>query len=267
MSSFAPSNNMQESATIHPLRVMIVDDHELFRHGLRDLVNNIDGFQVIAEANSCKEALALAEQIHIDVIMLDMYLPDGDGIQVTRQLRQRVTPLPRVIILSAMMRDDTLVDAILAGASGYLTKDIPASEIMKALKGFQRGELALLPLPAANLVRLLVQKHIQTEAELATYQQYKIPTTNISPSNTEEVNLPVSSPNTAPDMLTPQEAKVFQLLRYGQSNKQIARKLSISPYTVGKHVQNILRKLGVTNRTQAVSYTSFEGVSIFKDEL
>lgn len=267
MSSFAPSNDTRESVTIHPQRVMIVDDHELFRHGLRDLINSINGFQVVAEANSCKEALTIAEQIRIDLIMLDMYLPDGDGIRFTRQLRQQVTPLPRVIVLSAMMPDDTLVDAILAGASGYLTKDIPASEIMKALEGFLRGELALLPLPAANLVRLLVQKHIQTEAELATYQHHKIPATTISPSKATELNLPVSTPNTAPDLLTPQEVKVFQLLRYGQSNKQIARKLSISPYTVGKHVQNILHKLGVTNRTQAASYTSFEGASIFKDGL
>lgn len=237
------------------LRVLIVDDHEIFRHGLRDLINGIEGFRVVAEANSCKHALALAEERCIDLVMLDMYLPDGDGIEVTRQLRQQVTPPPRVIILSAIIYDDTLVGAILAGAHGYLTKEMPASDIVKALKGFQRGELALLPAVTTSLVELLVKRYSEVEAELSTHHG---PATNeLSPSQKDELNSVVASSNIS--MLTPQETNVFQLLRYGHSNKQIASKLAISPYTVGKHVQNILRKLGVTNRTQAVSYTSFEG--------
>lgn len=258
MNSFVSSNSNEMLSTDHLQRVMIVDDHELFRHGLRDLINSMEGFQVVAEAHSCKDALALAKQMRIDLVMLDMYLPDGDGIQVTRQLQQQVTPPPYVIILSALMRDETLVDAILAGASGYLTKDMPAGDIAKSLKGVQRGELALPRVVTANLVRLLVQKYAQTEAEVATNQQDTL-TSDASPSQTDEMNQPVSSSNTATQMLTPQEAKVFQLLRHGHSNKQIAHRLYISPYTVGKHVQNILRKLGVANRTQAVSYTSFEG--------
>ena len=240
-----------------PLRVLIVDDHEIFRHGLRDLINGIEGFQVVAEANSCKDALALAEERHIDLVMLDMYLPDGDGVEVTRQLRQQITPPPRVIILSAIIYDDTLLGAILAGAHGYLTKEMPASDIVKALKGFQRGELALLPAVTTNLVKLLVKRHSEVEAELSTHNS---PATNeIPPSQKDELNSVVASSNSATSVLTPQETNVFQLLRFGHSNKQIASKLAISPYTVGKHVQNILRKLGVTNRTQAVSYTSFEG--------
>jgi DNA-binding NarL/FixJ family response regulator len=238
-----------------PLRVLIVDDHEIFRHGLRDLIDSIEGFQVVAEANSCRDALALAEERHIDLVMLDMYLPDGDGIEVTRRLRQQVTPPPRVIILSAIIYDDTLLGAILAGAHGYLTKEMPASAIVKALKGFQRGELALLPAVTANLVELLVKRHSEVEAELSPRHGPEL-----APSQKGELNsVVVASSNSATSVLTPQETNVFQLLRYGHSNKQIASKLAISPYTVGKHVQNILRKLGVTNRTQAVSYTSFEG--------
>ncbi len=246
MNAFVSSTENKESL----LRVLIVDDHEIFRHGLRDLINGIEGFQVVAEANSCKAALALAEERHIDLVMLDMYLPDGDGIEVTRRLRQQVTPPPRVIILSAIIYDDTLVGAILAGAHGYLTKDMPASDIAKALKGFQRGELALLPTVTTNLVELLVKKYSEVEVELSTRNGPN----EIPPSQKDDV---VASSNIS--VLTPQETNVFQLLRYGHSNKEIASKLAISPYTVGKHVQNILRKLGVTNRTQAVSYTSFEG--------
>lgn len=258
MNSFRPSNNNEMLSTDHLQRVMIVDDHELFRHGLRDLINSMEGFQVVAEAHSCKETLALVKQMRIDLVMLDMYLPDGDGIQVIRQLQQQISPPPYVIILSALMIDETLVDAILAGASGYLTKDMPAGDIAKSLKGVQRGELALPRVVTANLVRLLVQKYAQTEAEVVTNQQ-DTSTSNASLSQTDEINRPVSSSNAAMQMLTLQEAKVFQLLRHGHSNKQIASRLSISHYTVGKHVQNILRKLGVTNRTQAVTYTSFEG--------
>ncbi len=258
MNSSISSNKNEMPSTGYPQRVMIVDDHELFRHGLRDLINSIEGFQVIAEAQFCKEALAIAKQKRIDLVMLDMYLPDGDGIQVTRQLRQQLTPPPNVIILSAFMRDETLVDAILAGASGYLTKDMPAGDIAKSLKGVKRGELALPGVVAANLVRLLVQKYAQAEPKVVTTQQVT-PISDGTSSQTDEMNLPVLSSNTAIQMLTPQEAKVFQLLRNGLSNKQIAHRLDISPYTVGKHVQNILRKLGVANRTQAVSYTSFEG--------
>jgi DNA-binding NarL/FixJ family response regulator len=265
MNAFVSSTENKESLLPEePLRVLIVDDHEIFRHGLRDLINSIEGFQVVAEANSCKDALALAEERHIDLVMLDMYLPDGDGIEVTRQLRQQVTPPPRVIILSAIIYDDTLLGAILAGAHGYLTKEMPASDIVKALKGFQRGELALLPVVTTKLVELLVKRYSEVEAELSIHSS---PATNeLSPSQKDELNSIVASSNSATSVLTPQETNVFQLLRFGHSNKQIAAKLAISPYTVGKHVQNILRKLGVTNRTQAVSYTSFEGGIIFRNE-
>ena len=259
MNYFIDSNNKERSSIDHPLRVMIVDGHEIFRYGLRDFINSIEGFQVVAEANNCMEALAQAETLPIDLVLLDMFLSDGDGIQATHHLRQKLTPPPYVIILSARVYDDLLVNAILAGAHGYLTKDMPAREITKILQGFQRGELALPPLAITDLVQLLVQKYKEMLAALATYQQARVPTAAITPSPTSELNHIRLTSNEATHIFTPQEAKVLQLLRHGQSNKQIAIHLSISPYTVGKHVQNILRKLGATNRTQAVSYTSFEG--------
>lgn len=238
---------------------MIVDDHELFRHGLRDLINSIEGFQVVAEAGSCRDALTWVGKMHIDLVMLDMYLPDGDGIQVTRQLKRQALDPPCVIILSAMMYDDTLVDAILAGADGYLTKDMPAGAILESLKGFQRGQLALPRAVTTNLVHLLVQKFAEKETEQSSNLQNGITSTDISSLQKENINNGASSSDTPFLMLTQQETKVFELLRLGHSNKQIASQLSISPYTVGKHVQKILRKLGVTNRTQAASYTSSEG--------
>ena len=263
MNSIITLHSSKIASTDHPLQVMIVDDHELFRHGLRDLINSIEGFQVVAEAGTCNEALTLVKHMHIDIVMLDMYLQDGNGIQVTHQLRQEITPSPRVIILSAMIFDDTLLDAILAGAHGYLTKDMATGEITNALLRFRQGELALPPSTTASLIHLLVQKYQELVAELTTFHQGGTLSTKISSPQTNQV-IPASS--RAISLLTPQEFKVFQFLRFGQSNKQIATQLSISPYTVGKHIQNILRKLGVANRTQAVAYTSFEGGDTSKEE-
>lgn len=260
MNPFSLSSKTPAIASTRHQRIMIVDDHEIFRHGLRDLINSIEGFQVVAEAGSCQDALTWVGQMQIDLVMLDMYLPDGDGIQLTCQLKRQAPDPPCVIILSAMMYDDALVDAILAGADGYLTKDMPAGDILKSLKGFQHGQLALPRSVTTNLVHLLVKKFAEKEAELSSYLQNGISSTDTSSLQTEHTNNGASSSNTSFPKLTQQEAKVFELLRLGQSNKQIAGQLSISPYTVGKHVQNILRKLGVTNRTQAASYTSFEGV-------
>jgi DNA-binding NarL/FixJ family response regulator len=127
------------------------------------------------------------------------------------------------------------------------------------LKGFQHGQLALPRAVTTNLVHLLVKKFSEKEAELSSYLQNDITSTDISPLLTENINNSAFLSNTSFPMLTQQEARVFELLRNGQSNKQIASQLSISPYTVGKHVQKILRKFGVTNRTQAALYTSFEG--------
>jgi len=263
MNSIITLHSSKIASTDHPLQVMIVDDHELFRHGLRDLINSIEGFQVVAEAESCNQALTLAKHTHFDLVMLDMYLQDGNGIQVTHQLRQEITPSPRVIILSAMIFDDTLLDAILAGAHGYLTKDMATGEITNALLRFRQGELALPPSTTTNLIHLLVQKYQEVIAELTTYHQGGTLSAKISSPQSNQV---IPALSKVVSLLTPQESKVFQFLRLGQSNKQIATQLSISPYTVGKHIQNILRKLGVANRTQAVAYTSFEGGDSFKEE-
>jgi DNA-binding NarL/FixJ family response regulator len=250
-----------------PLRVMIVDDHEIFRDGLRDLINGIQGFMVVAEATSTMQALSLVRSMPIDLVFMDLSLRGEDGLDATLRLKQSVSP-PFVIILSATMSNDTLMDAILAGADGYLTKDIPAADIVNLLQGFQQGALAILPAVAANVIHMLVKKSNDLtwrcdnlEAELILNDLRESKPAEISAptmlqtgqSSATGLSLP------APPSLTPQEEKVFQLMRLGHSNKHIAAQLSISHFTVGKHVQNILRKLRAKNRTQAVSHTSFEG--------
>jgi DNA-binding NarL/FixJ family response regulator len=246
--------------TEKPLNVLIVDDHEVFRYGLRDLVNAIDGFHIVAEAGNYDEALAKIEATSIDLVLLDLYLPDVEGTDGVRQLRKD-HPQSLVIIISATMDDQLLLEAILAGVSGYLTKDTPAIDIVKALKGFLRGELAILPAIATHLMGLLIQKIHTLETELTIQQRVEAKELDSPRSDIPDTLIPsppLSSYTSLPT-LTPQEEKVYQLMLRGQSNKQIAAQLYISRFTVGKHVQNILHKFGVTNRTQAVSYTLFEG--------
>jgi DNA-binding NarL/FixJ family response regulator len=259
MNAFPFSSNTTAIAARQHQRVLLVDDHEIFRHGLRDLIHIVEGFEVVAEGGSCEDALTLLRQMHIDLVILDMYLPDGNGIQTLRQLKREMSNPPSVIILSAMMDNETLLGAMLAGAQGYLTKDLPAGEILHALKSFQRGQLALREEVTTNLVHLLVQKCSAIEAELSTSMHNGINATERSSFETANIHTSALLAKTPFPMLTKQEARVFDLLRCGHSNKQIAGQLSISPYTVGKHVQKILRKFGVINRTQAALYTSFEG--------
>lgn len=251
----------------HIVKVMVVDDHEIFRQGLLGLVNGIDGFRVIAEASSMADALARLERVPVDLVLLDLSLPDGEGIEPVHLLKQ-TNPALAIVIISASIDDDTLLDAVSADVSGYLTKDTSASDIVKALQGFQRNEFAMLPAVMTRVITLLLQHYNMLEAELNTYLQIgikafgEVDSIVALSSGTSSLTHPLASPNSngsSSQLLTPREERVLQLIRLGYSNKQIAAELFISHFTVGKHVQNILRKLGVSNRTQAVSYTSFEG--------
>ena len=243
-------------------RVMIVDDHEVYRYGLRELLTDGETFRVIAEASNCRDALIRLQSVPIDLVLLDLHLPDVTGMEALHSLKKN-PPAPDVIIISATIDDDTLLDALVAGVSGYLTKDTPAFEMLNALNAYQCGELALSPAVASHVILLLLQHTTILEGELAILRQNEMKTLDRAmPENVHPLH-PVLPPlqmmrHMLP-VLTPQEEKVYQLMSKGQSNKEIAAELCISRFTVGKHVQNILRKLGATNRTQAVSHTLFEG--------
>jgi two-component system, NarL family, response regulator DevR len=242
------------------LRLMIVDDHEIVRHGLREVINTIKGFTVVAEASTCRDALAHIQRRAIDLVFMDLSLPDGDGMELVHALRHRDAP-PYIIVLSATMNDDLLLETMLAGASGYLTKDVPAAEIARLLQNFHHGETVLTSPVASRLITLLIQKCLSLEmGQIAAKSETSSSTLperqSLAAHPVDNLQDIASSPLSH---LTPQEEKIFQLVHLGLSNKQIASQLSISRFTVGKHIQNILRKLGVTNRTQVASYTSFEG--------
>ena len=264
-----PLLNAGESATNKPWRVMIVDDHEIFRQGLRNILIDIDGFDVVAEASRCSDVLKHATKVPIDLVLMDSSWPDADGIQAIQLLRDLI-PSPQVVLLSSIIEDDALLEAISAGASGYLTKDLPAKDVINALQGLHRGELALQPSVATNIIHLLVERCTNLEKALAMHRQTNTKSTISLPSSKISAKTKSSSTFFSPsalDRLTSREYKVYQLLCQGLSNKEIAARFSISHYTVGKHVQQILRKLGAANRTQAVSYATFEGHPSFIDGL
>lgn len=254
-----PDASRVSSPTEQIQRVMLVDDHEVFRVGMRNLLTDMVSFEVLAEASTCADALARMQSSLIDVVLLDLHLPDVEGVEAVHRLKAEPNS-PDVIILSATIDDETLLDALTAGVAGYITKDTSALEILDALRQYKRGELAMTSTIFSRAIRLMMMQNQQLDKELTLYRQHalEVSTRGIA----QEGSTPLSSAynvRLSLPQLTPQEEKVYQLMRRGQSNKQIAADLYISRFTVGKHVQNILRKMGVTNRTQAVSYTLLEG--------
>src|SRR2546423_6784291 len=144
------------------LRVMITNVHEIFRHGLRNILIDVDGFEVVAEASNCNEMLKQAARMPIDVVLMGSSLPDAGTIDAIQRLRNLVPP-PHVVLFSPTMDEDELLDALLAGASGYLTKDLPAKDVINALQNLQRGEIALLPSTATTVICPLLKKCNEAE--------------------------------------------------------------------------------------------------------
>lgn len=199
-----------------PIRVMLVDDHGVVREGLRTFLELQDGIEVVGEAEDGRQALAEAERLRPDVILMDLVMPELDGVGAMRELRQRL-PAARVIVLTSFSEDDRLLPAIQAGAAGYLLKDVQPKQLARAVRAAHAGEALLDPLVAARLVEAIAQP-------------------------------PGERPG---DGLTRREHEVLELIGRGMSNKRIALELGVSEKTVKTHVGHLLAKLGVNDRTQA----------------
>lgn len=205
-----------------PVRVLIADDHGVVRQGLRMYLGLDPEIEIIGEACTGAQAFALACELHPDVVLMDLLMPDMDGITATARLRQEL-PHTEVIALTSVLEDSSVVGAIRAGAIGYLLKDTEAGDLVRAIKAAADGQVQLSPKAAARLMR--------------------------------EVRAPDS-----PEELTEREIDVLRLLAQGQSNKEIALGLSIGEKTVKTHVSNILSKLHVASRTQAALYAARIGL-------
>ena len=196
------------------IRVLIVDDHSVVREGLRMFLARDPDLEVVGEATDGAEALEQARQMRPDVVIMDLLMPVMDGIAATRAIRREL-PETEVLALTSVLESASAVEAIRAGAIGYLLKDTRASELRAAIKAAAAGQVQLSPQSSAYL-------------------------------------LGVIRITDRPEPLTPREMDVLRLLAQGQSNKEIARALHLVEETVKSHVGHILAKLGVQSRTQAV---------------
>ena len=199
-----------------PIRVLIVDDHAVVREGLRAFLQTQEGIEVAGEAADGREAVEASARLRPDVILMDLVMPELDGVAAMRVLRERV-PDARVIVLTSFLDDDKLLPAIRAGAAGYLLKNTEPKELARAVRAAHAGEALLDPVVAARLVETLA-----------------------ADGGLDPV-----------DRLTPREREVLVLIGRGFPNKRIARELDVSEKTVKTHVGHVLAKLGVTDRTQA----------------
>jgi DNA-binding NarL/FixJ family response regulator len=207
-----------------PLRLLVVDDHEVVRQGLVALLDRRPGFQVVAEAGSVEEALAEARRHEPDLVIMDVRLPDGSGVEACRDIRAEL-PATRVVMLTSFPDDEAVFSAIVAGASGYLLKQIRARDLVAALEAVGRGESLLDPAVTEKVLTRVRQIAAgETHDELAG--------------------------------LTAQERKILLLVAEGKTNKEIASEIFLSDKTVKNYVSSILAKLNLERRAQAAAFVA-----------
>ena len=196
------------------ISVVIADDHPFVRHGLRTYLDTLDDLEVAGEAADGAEAVELAVRLLPDVVLMDLVMPELDGVEATRKIRE-ASPATKVIVLTSFDADEQVFPAIKAGAAGYLLKDVRPAELADAVRKASRGEALLAPSVAAKLMQ------------------------------------EVAGDRSPAAGLTERELEVLRLIARGLSNKMIARELVVSEKTVKTHVGHVLAKLGVADRTQA----------------
>ncbi|MFB9433814.1 response regulator [Streptoalloteichus tenebrarius] len=207
-----------------PVRVLLVDDHEVVRRGLRDLLGVEDDIEVVAEAGSVDEALVMARARRPDVAVVDVRLPDGDGVSLCRLLRDLPDP-PRCLVLTAFDDEQALVGAILAGAAGYLLKQVRGQDLVTAVREVAAGRSLLDPVTTARVL-----ERMRREAESGQRDELAA--------------------------LTEQERRVLDLIGEGLTNRQIAARLFLAEKTVKNYVTSVLAKLGMERRTQAAAWVA-----------
>ncbi len=207
-----------------PIRILVADDHPVVRDGLVAILSTQADFEVVGEAADGAEAVDQVNALAPDVMLLDLEMPEMDGVAVLKQLKQ-AGATTRVVVFTAFDTDDRILDAVQAGAQGYLLKGAPRDELFNAVRVVQAGGSLLQPIVASRLLR------------------------RVSEGRTAEA-----------DALTARELEVLRLLAQGQQNKEIAAQLVISERTVKFHVSSILGKLNAGNRTEAVRIAAQQGL-------
>jgi NarL family two-component system response regulator LiaR len=214
------------------IRVLVVDDHPVVRRGIKSLLADEEGIQVVGEAVDGKEALEKFSQLKPDVVLMDLVMPEMNGVEAI----QRITaayPEARILVMTSFAADDKVFPSIKAGALGYILKDSDPEDLIRMIRQVFRGELSLHPTIARKVI--------------------------------QELKRPPEGPLT-PSPLTEREVEILQLLAQGVENKQIAYRLTLREATVRTHVSNILGKLQLANRVQATLYALRTGLTSLGDE-
>jgi two-component system response regulator NreC len=214
-------------------RILLADDHPVVRHGVRSLLQAEPEFSVIGEASDGIEALQLVERLLPDVLVVDLMIPGLNGLEVTRQVRQR-SPQTRIIVLSMHANEPYVLEALKNGAAGYVLKDTSGTDLIQAVRQVIAGQRYLSPPLSERAVDAYMQKSAET-----TYDPY--------------------------EALTDREREVLQLAAEGLSNPEIAGRLSISPRTVETHRANLMRKLGLKTQTDLIRYALKRGILPMED--
>ena len=205
-----------------PLRVLLVDDHEVVRNGIASLLNATEDIVVAGEAGTVRDAVEEADRTRPDVVVMDVRLADGSGIEATREIKSR-RPQTQVLMLTSFADDEALFASIMAGASGYVLKQVRTGELLNAIRAVGRGQSLLDPAVTKSVLdRLRKGKHLMKDEKLAR--------------------------------LSPQEERILTLVAAGNTNKQVGLELHLAEKTVKNYVSSILSKLEVARRAEAAAY-------------
>lgn len=212
-----------------PIRVLLVDDHVLFRRGLAGCLAEAGDFEVVGEAEDGQQAVELCKELMPDLILMDVLMPKCGGLEATRHIKEE-NPGVKIVMLTVSEEDHNVFEAIKNGAEGYLIKDVKPADLRRMLRGIWAGEAPISPCTATRILREFARR-VRPEADGA----------------------PVGR-------LTPREREVLELVTAGQANKEIAAALCVSEHTVKKHMRNILEKLHLQNRVEVAVYALQQGM-------
>jgi len=221
---------------VEPIKILLSDDHAVVRQGTKELLEQQDDLEVVAEASDGKEAVQLALKKRPDVVVMDLAMPELNGIEATRQIKA-VAPSIAVLVLTAYDSEQYVFAFLEAGAAGYLLKDVSVDELVKAIRAVHAGESVLHP----AIARKVIDRFARLEEK--------------------------HGPEDVSDQLTGRELEVLRLAAKGKSNRDIARELTISVRTVQTHLSNVFNKMGVGSRTEAVMYALRKGLITLGDTL
>lgn len=223
-----------------PIRLLIADDHAIVRKGIHALINTVEEIELVAEAENGQQAVELCAQLSPDVVLMDLVMPVMNGIEAIQAIKTRWPQLP-ILVLTSFSGDDQVFPAIKAGAVGYLLKDSAPEELTEAIHQVYRGEPSLHPTIAQKLLHELIHTDEDDSRESRRKNSFDVPG--------------------QAESLTEREVEILKLVARGLSNRQISDQLVISEATVRSHVSNILAKLHLASRTQAVLYALREGLA------